>query len=447
MKYVSIVFLFFTFFTLVNSVVITAAIVKSAYDFAKIAATLGKDVLKSKNKSTNFAEFIENLNSDGQYQKRIEGKLNEIQISLIDLQKTVDHLGFSYDLKHFNSHIKYPMKHLFHQFLKFAEYPSNSTIKSLTMQCHIHPPNSILETLNDMLRENWLIDQAKHYKYESPSVTEIIKKLDNIVEIISLCQAGCSGLEEIENARYDLKKLETIIKEILKQIQRSKDVIHGKTKEKMYAEIALDLHRHFEKKYNYGPLYTIWVGYRNITTYGNMPKDVAYSVSVNEFEITVFRAASFCNQTMYSETIQAIMKQLYRACTDNTPISYYNIENDSEITFAYTLEGCGFWTATEKLNDIFASNGGICTYVSNLRAVFAKKFPSNFKYKKLSPMILLLQSMRGHVIDKDLKKIESKDNTRIKYYSHIVYLDDEQLFVNQSFRDIDLTKTQLQMEV
>uniref|UniRef100_A0A914PBA5 Uncharacterized protein n=1 Tax=Panagrolaimus davidi TaxID=227884 RepID=A0A914PBA5_9BILA len=323
------------------------------------------------------------------------------------------------------------------------------------MQCHIHPPNSILETLNDMLNENWLVDQAKHYKYESPSVTEIIKKLDNIVEIISLCQAGCSGLEEIEIARYDLKKLETIIKEIFKQIQRSKDVIHnsyftfsqcaikeylsnysteGKTKEKMYAEIALDLHRHFEKKYNYGPLYTIWVGSRNITTHGNMPKDVAYSVSVNEFEITVIRAASFCNQTMYTETIQAIMKQLYRACTDNTPISYYNIENDSEITFAYTLEGCGFWTATEKFNDIFASNGGICTYVSNLRAAFAKKFPSNFKYKKLSPMIQLLQSMRGHVIDKNLEKIEDRDNTRIKYYSHIVYLDDEELFVNQKWK-------------
>uniref|UniRef100_A0A914PFJ2 Uncharacterized protein n=1 Tax=Panagrolaimus davidi TaxID=227884 RepID=A0A914PFJ2_9BILA len=278
-----------------------------------------------------------------------------------------------------------------------------------------------------MLNENWLVDQAKHYKYESPSLTEIIKKLDNIVEIISLCQAGCSGLEEIEIARYDLKKLETIIKEIFKQIQRSKDVIHnsyftfsqcaikeylsnysteGKTKEKMYAEIALDLHRHFEKKYNYGPLYTIWVGSRNIATHGNMPKNVAYS-----------------------------------ACTDNTPVSYYNIENDSEITFAYTLEGCGFWTASEKFNDIFASNGGICTYVSNLRAVFAKKFLSNFKYEKLSPMIQLLQSMRGHVIDKNLKKIEGEENTRIKYYSHIVYLDDEQLFVNQSFRDIDFTKT------
>ena len=71
-----------------------------------------------------------------------------------------------------------------------------------------------------------MVDQSRHYKYESPALTHLIKKLDRLVETLAFCEAACSGLHNHEDAEKRLKKLNEGVKQVLYQIKRSKNVIH-----------------------------------------------------------------------------------------------------------------------------------------------------------------------------------------------------------------------------
>uniref|UniRef100_A0AC35GMX5 Uncharacterized protein n=1 Tax=Panagrolaimus sp. PS1159 TaxID=55785 RepID=A0AC35GMX5_9BILA len=298
------------------------------YSFAKQAKISAEN-------SRNFTDFLLNIDPMIRLEKKAERRINEIMDLINGLKDMIHNLQFSVDIKYFNTQIKHPTKHLFQSVKRLLEYPSEYSKNALIQKCDDKSPLEILDVLNDVLSENWLIDQAAHVLMASPNVTLLIKKLDEIVEMLAISHAACSGAYSLE--KLDFEKFTNISKKVFQQVERSKAFIHknylkftestvrkylinfsdnGESDEnKNYAKIANDLLSYFENFYNYGPLYTIGVSHMP-TWFSNgmahIGSEVEQSLLINEdsYSVYIILSPSLCDFHHKNETLSNLFESL-----------------------------------------------------------------------------------------------------------------------------------------
>jgi hypothetical protein len=430
-----------------KKVVETADVIFSSVDFVR-------NVWISSKESGNLLEFIDNIEEQERRQKILEGKLREIQTSLYELKKIVEKIGFKIDLRHFETNVVYRMKQIYHAVQKFLTHPLNSTKNGLILQCRIHPPNTIMDILNELLHDDWLINQAKSHNYESPALEELIAKLDKIVETLVVSQAACSGV--LDEAQYDFPRMVDTLKNILGEVRRSEAVVHRNyfnytqtfVKEFLLdyskknnlnigvfvsgyvddnAIIAAELLSHFRKKYNYGPLYTIGVGrdsfiyyYSGMTFFGNLKAEHSYTVKQDKLHVFVLRTPSICDaisdvheQDLVSindnaekrvTTIQDLAAELSYDCSKGQDYSeWFDVRCGQNYTCFYG-QGCD----KQDIRRVFISNGGLCiVYYNNkwlwrTHPIIVKSFPTNYVFQPIAKRKLFFW-LAGRVADPDTK--------------------------------------------
>uniref|UniRef100_A0AC34FN13 Uncharacterized protein n=1 Tax=Panagrolaimus sp. ES5 TaxID=591445 RepID=A0AC34FN13_9BILA len=328
-----------------------------------------------------------------------------------------------------------------------------------------------------MISETSLADLAKLYNYESSRFQELIKKVDNIVEALTLSQAVCSGMQEIEDAKYDFRKLRQSLQKILEHINQSKDMVHKsyfnftKTLVKEYLlknvetikdkysgilnieldkgniEVGKDVFTFLQAKYNYGLLYIVgvsrdnWIYKDDMTHYGNLQEGRSYTVQHDGISIIIFQAPSLCDT--YNDPEDNFINSLSNKCAKGDSLSgMYKSKCGDEFTCAYTPQ-CDIFgiSYSRNGNDIFISNGGICRILSNLvRTIIMRPFTSNYTYM---PMEL------GTPIIFDLiNKTNYNKKPFSPHFAPVKFLKSEILFVEEILRlpEIEFTEKLIDCE-
>uniref|UniRef100_A0A914QLZ5 Uncharacterized protein n=1 Tax=Panagrolaimus davidi TaxID=227884 RepID=A0A914QLZ5_9BILA len=324
------------------------------------------------------------------------------------------------------------------------------------MQCHINPPNSILEVLEDILSEHWLIDQSRHSNYESPALKDLIKKLDKIIEILSISEAACAGMNTIEDAKYDFKKLIETLKKINEEVNRSKAVIHKtyfnytKTVVEDYilkggdsiingVHLISDLMKHFQIKYNYGPLYTIayfldhgnrYETFEDKMRYGNLQTEFSYHVRFNNRSVLVIQSPSLCRFNTVSNKM--MLDSLIEKCSINNSLTEL-FSNTCRTKYSCTYIPNNFASRPLIGDSRIISNGGICGYgIGKLETIITKPMPDNFVYKPLKIRRNFFINLHN-INETHFLLIPDLANPVI--FDPVEYLD-EKLFMEQDFNDV-----------